>query len=132
MTDPEKAEAHKVYKELVSEINSLANDLVASISIFRAANSEARDDISLLRNARAEDTRAAERRYTALSDKVSKLQADLAALAAQLEIEKDRRRGEMSVKAEDTKGRWAFWVAVVGGMAGATAATVNMLAAWFG
>jgi chromosome segregation ATPase len=126
MTEARKAEAHQVYKEVVGELNSLANDLVAAISIFRAANAEVKDDISLLRD----DGRASDKRHGELVEKVSKLQADIAVVKSQIEAEDQRRRGEMAVKTEDTKGRWAFWVAVVGGIAGTVTAAANLIAAW--
>ena len=111
-------EAHEVYVQLSSEINSLSNDVVAAISVFRATNSEARDDL-----------RRAQSRLEKLNDNVSALQAQLAAASGRLEDAAKKAELDNRVKTEDVKGRWAFWVAVGGGVLGTLTAIVNGIVA---
>lgn len=112
------ADAHEVYKELSGEINSLSNDVVAAISVFRATNSEARDDL-----------RRVDARVESLNEKVSELRAQLAAASGRLEDAAKKAELDNRVKTEDVKGRWAFWVAVGGGVLGTITAIVNGIVA---
>ena len=115
------ADAHEVYKELSGEVNSLSNDLVAAISVFRAANSETRDDVARL-----------EAKIDSITEKLSKLQVQLASTKTRMDESDRKDEHEARVKAEDVKGRWAFWVAVGGGAMGAVTAVVNALVALLG
>lgn len=125
-------EAHEVYKELSTAINEISKDLVTGLVALRAVSGDNKADIQRVE-------RRFEKGIESLREKVEALRRSDAATGKDIEsvtsriakLEKqmaDAKESDKAIQVENTKGRWAFWVAVVGGSAGVLTALGNIIA----
>lgn len=127
MTD----KTHELYKELSAAINDLSKDMVKGLVSLRAVTSDNKSDIERLEQrmdrfvedlrTKVEDLR---RKEGVVEERLRQLDASIKK-AEEARAKRKEQQGAMRV--EDTKGRWAFWVAVVGGAAGVLTAVANLL-----
>lgn len=129
-------EAHEVYKELSTVINDLSNDMIKGLVSLRAVSGDNKADIERLEQ-------RFEQRIEVVQHKIEDLQRSTAALeafvssmkeeaATKRKEEAEAKKAKTQLKVEDTKGRWAFWVAVVGGGAGVITTIASIVAKAFG
>lgn len=125
-------DSHEVYKELSSAINDLSKDMVKGLVSLRAVAGDNKADIERLEkrlerfqedvSSKIEELRrkeaVAEERVKTLSDRVKKGE----------EGETRRSAQGAALQTENTKGRWAFWVAVASGAAGVLSTLANFIA----
>lgn len=125
-------EAHEVYKELSTALNDLSNDLIKGLVSLRAVSGDNKADIERLQD-------RVEQRFEMVQHKLEALQKESAAHATEIASMKkhaetkrkedaDAKEAEARLKVEDTKGRWAFWVALVGGSAGVITTIASIVA----
>jgi hypothetical protein len=125
VADEPKREAHEVYKELSTAVNDLGKDMVKGLVALRAVSSDNKADIERIEH-------RLEKRLDAMQKTVEKLvraegnaEGRLKALEG---LGKQKAEADGKVRVESAKGRWAFWVAVVGGGAGFATALLQMIA----
>lgn len=125
--------AHELYKELTRELNALSSDVVKGLGAIKFLAESNKDDIAELKS-------ELRRRLEALDRLVKELEKQEAANAVRLQALEEARRdhtgqlstltkaeGALKLQAETTGGRWAFWVAIIGGAAGVVSAIINAL-----
>ena len=125
-------DAHEVYKELSTALNDLSKDVVKGLVALRAVAGDNKADIQRVEHRFEKAIERFQEKIEELQRKEAASEKELAALKKEIGEFKaaaaKKAETDGKVKIESTKGRWAFWVAVVGGSAGVITTILNMLA----
>lgn len=120
-------ETHELYKELSAAINDLGKDMVKGLVSLRAVAGDNKADIERVEQRVEKLIEKVEelRRKEGISEMQLKQLEERLKKAEEAQAKKAEQHGAMQV--ENTKGRWAFWVALVGGATGVLGAIANLI-----